>query len=126
MDSQLLAVVYTVLMLIVMLFQLALALGAPWGAASMGGKYPGKYPQRMKMVAVANIFLLGFLIVIVLSKVGLILPSLSVFSRYAIWLVVGFSALGVFLNSITRSKIERIWIPVTLVQLYCSLVLALN
>ncbi|MEX2410675.1 MAG: hypothetical protein WD607_04765 [Candidatus Paceibacterota bacterium] len=32
-----------------------------WGEASMGGRYPGKYPPKMRIVAVLNMLLLGFL-----------------------------------------------------------------
>lgn len=126
MNATIAAFVYLGLSLIAILFQLALAFGAPWGAASMGGKFPGVYPVRMRMAAGLNALLIGFLALIVLAKAELILPALFPFANGAIWFVVGFSALGTVLNTITPSKIERIWAPVLLIQFVCSLWIALS
>ena len=119
------AFVFVILNTIVILFQLALALGAPWGAASMGGKFPGKYPLKMRVVAVLNASILGFISIIVLAAGGLAFRSLKPFSDYAIWVCVAFFALGTVMNTITPSKIERIWAPVALLQCICCAVLAL-
>lgn len=111
--------------LIIIIFQFCLALGLPWGSASMGGKFPGKYPKRMRYVAIVNMFFLSFLVVVVLSKAKLFFLNLSSFSNYAIWIVVVFSFISVILNSITQSKIERIWIPATIIMFVSSLSTAL-
>ncbi len=120
------AYLFSVLTGVVILFQLGLALGLPWGAASMGGKFPGIYPPKMRVVAVINGLLLASLAVIVLSKAGLLFPRLLPFSTYAIWFVVAFSLVGTILNTITPSKIERIWAPVVFVLFVTSLVVAMN
>lgn len=120
------AITFSLLIGIVILFQGALALGAPWGSASMGGKYPGKYPPKMRIVAVTNMFILAALIVIVLARAELVLPSLYTFSRYAIWAVVIFTAVGTVMNTITPSKIEKIWAPVTALSFIASLIVALH
>ncbi len=120
------AVIYAASAGIVVVFQGCLAIGLPWGAASMGGKYPGKYPPKMRVVALANMVLLGTLMVVVLSEAELVLPNLSSFSKYAIWFVVVFSGIGTVLNTITRSKIERIWAPVSAIQLITSIIVAIN
>lgn len=52
--------------------------------------------------------------------------DLAWFSKYAIWFVVVFSGMGTVLNTITRSKIERIWAPVSAIQLITSTVVALG
>lgn len=101
---------------VVALFQACLAAGLPWGAASMGGKYPGRYPPRLRAVAVANIAVLAFLALVVLSRAGWVLPDLAPYARGGAWVVVGFFALATVMNTITPSKIERIWAPVALVQ----------
>jgi hypothetical protein len=121
-----LAILFAVLTAIVMIFQGCLAAGLPWGAASMGGKFPGKYPPKMRVVAVINIFILGLIALVVLSRAGLLFPELLSFSRVAIWFVVGFWAVGTVLNTITPSKIERIWAPLALVQLIISITIALS
>ena len=81
------AYLFAALSLIVMVFHACLAAGAPWGAASMGGRYPGKYPPKMRWVAVLNIFVTALLALVVLSRVGLLLPEMMPFSRVAIWVV---------------------------------------
>ena len=119
------AITYTILMGIVIVFQGCLALGLPWGAASMGGKFPGKYPPKMRVAAVIYMLILASLSLIVLIKAELILHQLFTFSKYAIWFVVIFSIIGTILNSITKSRIERIWIPVVAIQLITSFIVAI-
>lgn len=92
----------------------------------MGGKYPGKYPPRMKAVAVINILILGLFVAIVWSKANLLFPQLKSLSDIGIWFVVAFMLIGTALNTITPSKIERIWAPVALFQLITSLIMAIS
>ncbi len=120
------AIIYAILNCIVILFQLGLAIGMPWGVASMGGKFPGKYPPKMRIVALINIILLSFFTFVVMIESGLIISEFVIFTGYIIWVIVAFSVLGVVLNSITPSKIERIWAPLALIQLIASLIIALN
>ena len=126
MNESLAAIVFTVLTGIVMIFQGCLALGLPWGKASMGGKYPGKYPPKMKVVAIINMVILFFFVAIVLSKSDLLFPQLKPISNIGIWFVTAFMFIGTILNTITPSKIERIWAPVALFQLITSLILAIG
>ena len=119
-------IVYAILNLIVILFQVGLAIGMPWGAASMGGKFPGKYPPKMRFVALVNILLLSFFTLVVMIESGLIISEFVIFTSYIIWVIVVFSIIGVVLNTITPSKIERIWAPLILIQLIASLIIALN
>ncbi|MCC6818479.1 MAG: hypothetical protein IT245_06295 [Bacteroidia bacterium] len=120
------AIIFTILSAIVIVFQLCLAAGLPWGAASMGGKFPGKYPPKMRLVAILNIGLLVFITFIVLSRANICLEQMRPFSQKAIWGVVVFSLIGTIMNTITPSKIERIWAPVGLIQLITSLIIAFS
>lgn len=120
------AIVFAILSGLIIIFQICLAVGLPWGAASMGGKFPGKYPPKMRVVAIINALVLTFLAFIVLIRAELTLPSFYSFSETAIWFVVIFSFIGTILNSITPSKIERIWAPVVGLQFIASLILALS
>ncbi|MBN2280669.1 MAG: hypothetical protein JXQ65_08815 [Candidatus Marinimicrobia bacterium] len=119
-------IIFTFLSGIVMLFQACLVAGLPWGAASMGGKFPGRYPPKMRVVAIANILVLLLITGIVLSRAGLVAPSMMPFSKIAVWFVVAFFGLGTVMNAITPSKIERIWAPVAGIQLITSIIIALN
>jgi hypothetical protein len=120
------AIIFTVLTGIVIIFQICLAAGLPWGEASMGGRYPGKYPPKMRVVAIFNLLLLGFIAMIVLSRADLLLQQLQPFSRIGIWFVVAFFSVGTVLNTITPSRIERIWAPVALLQLITSILVGIS
>ena len=120
------AILFTFLTTIVVIFQLCLAIGLPWGAAAMGGKFPGKFPPKTRIVALINGIILFFTIMIVLSRAGIFFGEILFFARIAIWFVVVLYAIGTIMNIITPSKIERIWIPVALLQLVTSIIVALN
>lgn len=121
------AIVFAVVTAGVVLFQIALALGAPWGAYAMGGAFPGRYPPRMRAAAIGQAALLALVAVVVLSKAGIVVPSVSEALPSLIWLAVAFSAVSLVLNAITPSAGERrIWVPVALVLLGSSLVVALT
>lgn len=120
------AIIFTALNGIVIIFQGCLAAGMPWGEASMGGRYPGKYPKNMRIVAVINMLLLGFIAALVLSEANLMFTQLKPISSIGIWVIVVFFVLGTIMNTITPSKIERIWAPVSLIQLITSLIVAIS
>lgn len=126
MTETLSAIISSALTGIVIIFQACLAAGAPWGHASMGGRYPGKYPPKMRAIAILNMIILAFMAAVVLSEAKLMFPQLNAISGVAIWIVVVFFVFGTIMNSITPSKIERIWAPVALMQLITSLVIAIN
>ena len=121
------AIAFACVTAIVVAFEVALALGAPWGAYAMGGARPGRFSAPMRASAIGQAVVLAFLAVIVLVDAGLGLPTVSESFRWLIWLAVAFSAVGVVLNAITRSAAERrLWLPVALVMLVSSLVVALS
>lgn len=121
------AVLFAVASLGVIAFQAALALGAPWGAYAMGGAFPGVYPTRLRIAAVVQGAVIGLLALVVLSAAGVVLPALHTAFPWLAWVVVAFSVVGVVLNAISRSAGERrIWVPVTLVMLLTSLLVAID
>ncbi len=114
------------LIVIVILFQLLLAAGVPWSKASMGGKYPGKYPTKMRFIAIINALILLFFIAIILAESGFDFDSLKSISGIGIWVVTAFFLISTVMNSITPSKIERIWAPVSFITFIACLIVALN
>ena len=119
------AVVFAVASTAVVLFQIGLALGAPWGAYAMGGANPGRFPPNLRMAAAVQALLIAFLVVVVLSAADILLPALADDFGWLKWLAVAFSALSVVLNAITRSPVERrLWLPVAVVMLVSSLLVA--
>jgi len=99
-----------------------MAAGAPWGHLTMGGAWPGVLPVAGRVVAVANAALLAGLAVAVLARAG-VLP-LRV-PRWAVWAIVGFLCVSVFVHIITPSAAERaLWLPQILAMLVCAFVVA--
>jgi hypothetical protein len=108
-------------------FQLALSLGAPWGAYAMGGASPGRFPPALRVAALLQAVVIGVLALAVLSAAGIALPGLAASLPWLVWVAVAVSAIAVVLNAITRSAGERrIWLPVTIVMLISSLIVALT
>ena len=125
--TELAAVIFCVAIAGVVAFQVALALGAPWGAYAMGGAAPGRFPAPLRVLALVQAVLLAGLALVVLARAGLVLPELAGAAGTLIWVVVGVSVLAALLNAASRSAGERrIWVPVALVLLGSSLVVALT
>ena len=64
--------------------------------------------------------------VIGLSRANLLFTSMMSFSKPAMWVVVAFFAIATVMNTITPSRIERIWAPVAGIQLITSIIIALS
>lgn len=121
------AIAFTLVAVAVIGFQVALALGAPWGSYAMGGARPGRLPGGMRAAAVVQALVIAGLAVVVLSEADLLLPAISATFPWLIWVVVAFSALSTVLNAITPSGGERrLWLPVAILMLATSLILALS
>lgn len=121
------ALVFAVAAIVVIAFQLALAFGAPWGRFAMGGAFPGRFPPPMRIAAAVQGILIGLLALCVLSAAGLVLPDVAVSLPWLAWLAAAVSTLALVVNAISRSAGERrIWVPVTLVLLASSLIVALT
>jgi hypothetical protein len=126
-SARLAAMAFAGLIAVVALFQLALALGAPWGSLAMGGAFPGTFPPAMRVAALVQIAVLGGVALVVLARAGLVLPAWRRTSRWLVWVVVGLLGLGVVLNLITPSGLERlIWAPVAVAMFAASLRVALS
>jgi len=125
--TQLAALTFAVVALGVVVFQIALALGAPRGGFAMGGAFPGRFPPPLRVAAFVQAVVVAALAIIVLSAAGVVAPDLTVRLPWLAWVPVAFSALALVLNAISRSAGERrLWVPVTLVMLISSLVVALG
>ena len=121
------ALVFAVVAAGVVAFQVSLAFGAPWGAYAMGGAFPGQYPPLMRVAAAVQAVVIALVALGVLSAAGLVMPDLAVAFPWLIWVAVAFSALAVVLNALSGSAGERrIWVPVAIVLLASSLLVALT
>ena len=124
--SKLSVIGFTFISFLAIVFQLALALGVPWGEYAMGGTYPGQFPPEMRIAAVVQALIIALMISIVLARSGFAVNRIYDFSKKAIWFVVIYCAIGLFLNMITPSEKERlIWAPILLLNFIFSLRVAL-
>jgi hypothetical protein len=114
------------LIAVVVAFQVGLASGMPWGAASWGGVVEGVLPARLRVASAMSVLVLGFMSWAVAARAGLI--DLSPVPRSVLggvaWGVSAYFALGAVVNLISRSKIERLWSPVSVVIAICAGIVA--
>ena len=82
------------------IFQLGLAIGQPWGEYTMGGRQKGALPVAMRVNAVFSAIVLIFMAYVAIDRSKLFNP-VSFQPSSTIWLVTGYMALAVLLNSIT-------------------------
>ncbi len=103
-----------------------LILGRPLGRFAWGGAYE-VLPLRLRVGSAISIGLYGLFAVVVLDRAEItgLLPDTVV--DVAIWVLVGYFALGILLNGISRSKPERnVMTPTVLVLAALCLVVALS
>ena len=121
------AILAVVLLGVVGIFQVALAAGAPWGAAAWGGRYVGVLPPPLRIASgVTAILVYPLIALYVLDSAGVIDLAWLPGSRLGMWIVTAFFTLGAVANFASRSRIERIWGPLSLVVAVCSVVIAIN
>ena len=122
------AVVAAILIGVVIVFQVGLALGAPWGAAAWGGQNPGRLPGRLRIASLVASVLLA-LIAWVVAAAGNVVATSPLPESWLIpatWFATGYFGLGVVVNLISRSRIERLWSPVSLITAVCCAIVAIG
>lgn len=121
------AMLAVVLVAIIAVFQLALALGAPLGSASWGGRNDGVLPGRLRIASgLAAIVVYPVIALYVLASADLIDLEWLPIGATGMWILTGFFALGTVANLASRSKVERIWAPVSLVIGVCCAIVAIG
>ena len=109
-------------------FQLSLAAGAPWGEYAMGGQNLGALPTRLRIASAVSAILMLAQCGHYLAQAGIFTPLLPPgLNGAANWFWFAFTAIGLVLNSVTRSKKERnLWVPVLIVSFAATLIVALG
>ena len=124
---QLAAVVYAITTVIVVGFQVALALGAPWGDRAMGGRYPGRLPQAMRVAAAVQAAVLALLALAALDAGRVLVLGWVAALPWLAWVPVVVSTISLLMNAASRSPAERrTWVPVALVLVASSVIVALS
>jgi hypothetical protein len=125
--AQAAALVFLVMMLGLAIFQASLAFGAPLGHFAWGGQHR-VLPTGLRIGSIVAIALYSAFALILLMRAGLAAPWPDVnWIRWASWIIVGYLALGVVMNGISRSLPERLTMtPLVLVLLVLALIVALS
>lgn len=116
----------TIIYVFVALFQLALALGAPMGEYAFGGQNQGKLPAGFRVASSVSVLVNLAIAGHFLAQTGFLTTLLPAeLNTLANWGLVAFAAVGLLLNTITRSKAEKkMWAPVTALILLLSVIVA--
>jgi hypothetical protein len=121
------ALAICVILGVLAVFQLALVFGAPLGHFAWGGA-DRVLPRAKRIGSAVSILLYAVFAWVLLMKAGLAplaLPEIVV--DVATWVIVGYFALGIPLNAISRSKPERYTMtPILIVLLVLALIVALG
>ena len=114
-------ILYLALLLFTILFQIGLVFGKPWGEWTMGGYNKGVLPIKIRIAPFISILILSFFALFVINSTQILSTNFS-FPSFIKWFIIGFNVLAVIANSATQSKKERrLWQPITIVMLVCSL-----
>ena len=127
MDTGIPVIIFCILLAGLASFQLALAFGAPLGRFAWGGAHE-RLPRSLRIGSLIAILIYAAFAVIALERAGLtdILPGDGI-AAIGIWVIVTYLALGIVMNSISRSKPERfVMTPLALALCLLSLWIALK
>ncbi len=119
-------IVLLAILAILTVFQIALAAGAPWGHLAWGGQNR-VLPRRLRIGSVASVAIYALIALITLDRAGQIDVFPDLIARIAMWVVFAYFVIGIVLNALSRSRLERsVMVPVTILLAAASLVVALS
>ncbi len=107
-------------------FQGLLVAGAPLGRFAWGGQHV-VLPTSLRVGSVVSILAYAFFALLMVQAAGGVSVLPQRFAEVAMWVLVGYFALGIVLNAVSRSRPERlVMTPTVLVLTAVCLVLALR
>lgn len=118
-------IVLSLMLAAIAVFQILLVLGQPLGKAAWGGKHR-ILPTKLRLASVVSVIFIIFSIMVTLSAVGIIDLFNPSFTRGYLWFLTVYSGIGVVMNALSRSKIERLWAPYIAVMFILSLIILLE
>lgn len=120
------ALAFTAVFAALAVFQLALVFGAPLGRFAWGGQHR-VLPTRLRIGSLVSIALYAAFVAVAWDRVGALALFPDGFSQVAMWVIFGYSALGIVMNAVSRSRAERFtMVPVTIVLTALSFFLAMG
>ncbi|MGV8851571.1 MAG: hypothetical protein ACOH1M_03255 [Rhodoglobus sp.] len=103
------------------------AAGQPFGRLVWGGAHE-VLPTKLRFGSLVSIPLYAVFALVLLDRSGAV-PVFGAggFVDVACWVLFGYFALGILMNAISRSKVERnVMVPVAVVLAACALLVALS
>lgn len=124
MTPQLASQAFCGMLLLLSLFQVTLIAGAPLGKFAWGGQ-DRVLPLNLRLGSVASLLIYALMSLLLLSKAGVIDTISPVVAAAGTWAVCLYCLVGIFMNAISRSKLERLtMVPVAALLFVTSLVVA--
>lgn len=120
------AIAFTVIMVGLAVFQVALIAGAPIGHFAWGGQ-DRVLPRAKRIGSATSLVLYALFAGVVLQRAGLVrLVPVDAVVDVGVWVLVGYFALGIVMNAMSRSKPER-WtmVPVCVALTGLTVIVAL-
>ena len=108
---------------LMVMFQIMLAAGLPLGQAAWGGEQGKVLPEKYRIASAASSLVLIFSILVVLSETGVINLFGATFSNIYMWVLTVYLGIGIVMNAVSRSKIERLWAPVVAIMFILCLLI---
>jgi hypothetical protein len=109
------------------ILQALVASGQPFGRLVWGGAHE-VLPPKLRIGSVISIVLYALFALVLIDRSGLAsVFGGGAFGVVAAWVLFGYFILGIFMNAISRSTLERkVMVPVTVILAVCTLFIALN
>lgn len=107
--------------------QIAVVAGAPLGPYVWGGQHEGRLPQKLRISSAFSLLIYAVLVLVILDRAGAVHVLPAGISVPGTWVTFGFLVLGTIMNSISRSRKERmIMTPLAAFLAGSALVVALG
>jgi len=103
-------IILSIMLLVVAVFQILLVAGQPLGKAAWGGQHR-ILPTKLRYASAFAALFLIFSAVVTLAAAGIIDAFNPSFARGYLWFLTAYSGVGIIMNAVSRSKIERLWAP---------------
>lgn len=125
--SQIPSVIFTTVIVLLAVFQVLLIAGLPLGEFAWGGQHK-VLPKKLRIGSISSIFIYVLFLAIFLSKTGEVnLIQDGLFLNVLFVIMAIYSAIGILVNLISRSKKERlVMTPVAFILFACCLSVILN
>ncbi len=124
---QICAYLATAVLCTLAVFQVALIIGAPLGHLAWGGQHR-VLPPKLRIGSAVSGALYGIFAYVALARAGLAGPLVTgTFTAVSSWVLCAYFGVGVLMNGVSRSRLERfVMTPTALLLVSLFLLLSLN